>query len=287
MNAPVSLRVDASPPARTGFIRWYRIWAIFTRHFYLYKRSLSRWMAIFYWPLIDLFVWGFITVYLRKSESLAAVGKPVSFVMAFLGALLLWDILFRSQQGISITFLEEVWSRNLLNLFVSPLRPIEFLTAAMLMGLFMVTTATLASALLAWLFYSFNLLTLGISLLPFILNLVAMGWAIGVVTTAIILRFGQKAEVMAWGLTFFFQPISAVFYPVEVLPPWLQPIARAVPATHVFQGMRQLLRDGTFPLGELLAATALNAIYLSVAFAFFYWIFGQVKELGLLLKVGE
>jgi ABC-2 type transport system permease protein len=268
-------------------VTWYRVWAIFTRHFYLYKRSLARWMAIFYWPLIDLFVWGFITVYLRQSEALATGGKTVSFVMAFLGALILWDILFRSQQGISITFLEEVWSRNLLNLFVSPLRPIEFLTAAMLMGLFMVTTATLASALLAWLFYSFNLLTLGVSLLPFILNLVAMGWAIGVVTTAIILRFGQKAEVVAWGLTFFFQPISAVFYPVEVLPPWLQPIARAVPATHVFQGMRQLLHDGTFPLGELLAATALNGIYLSVAFAFFYWIFGQVKVLGLLLKVGE
>ena len=251
-------------------MKWYRIWAIFTRHFYLYKRSLSRWMAIFYWPLIDLFVWGFITIYLRQSERLVPGQNLGSFVMAFLGALILWDILFRSQQGISITFLEEVWSRNLLNLFVAPLKPIEFLTASMLMGLFMVTTATLASALL-----------------PFILNLVAMGWAIGVVTTAVILRFGQKAEVLAWGLTFFFQPISAVFYPVEVLPGWLQPIARAVPATHVFQGMRQVLHEGTFPFGELLAATALNGIYLAVAFVFFYWMFAQVKELGLLLKVGE
>src|SRR3972149_647796 len=159
-------------------IAWYRVWAIFTRHFYLYKRSLARWMAIFYWPLIDLFVWGFITIHLRQYLS--------DFVVAFLGALILWDILFRSQQGVSITFLEEVWSRNLLNLFVSPLRPIEFLIASMLMGLFMVTAATVASTVLAWLFYSFNLLTLGLALLPFILNLVALGWAIGVVTTAII-----------------------------------------------------------------------------------------------------
>ncbi len=260
-------------------MKWYRVWAIFTRHFYLYKRSLARWMGIFYWPLIDLFVWGFITIYLKQYLS--------EFVVAFLGALILWDILFRSQQGVSITFLEEVWSRNLLNLFVSPLRPIEFLTASMLMGLFMVTAATLASALLAWLFYSFNLLVLGVALLPFILNLVAMGWAVGVVTTAIVLRFGQKAEVLAWGLMFFFQPISAVFYPVAVLPSWLQPVAMTVPATHVFEGMRQVLAAGAFPWQSLLWATGLNSLYLLAAFAFFYWIFGQVRELGLLLKVGE
>ena len=260
-------------------MKWYRVWAIFTRHFYLYKRSLARWMGIFYWPLVDVFVWGFITIYLQQYLN--------QFVVAFLGALILWDILFRSQQGVSISFLEEVWSRNLLNLFVSPLRPIEFLIASMLMGLFMVTAATLASALLAWLFYSFNLLMLGFALLPFVLNLVAMGWAIGVVTTAIVLRFGQKAEVLAWGLTFFFQPISAVFYPVSVLPSWLQPAAMAVPATHVFEGMREILEQGTFPMDALLRATGLNALYLLAAFAFFYWIFGQVKQLGLLLKVGE
>ncbi len=259
--------------------KWYRVWAIFTRHFYLYKRSLSRWMGIFYWPVVDIFVWGFITVYLQ--QYLANV------VVAFLGALILWDILFRSQQGISITFLEEVWSRNLLNLFVTPLRPIEFLTASMLMGLFMVTAATLASAFLAWAVYSFNLLILGVALWPFIINLVAMGWAIGVVTTAIILRFGQKAEVLAWGMTFLFQPISAVFYPVTILPGWLQPVAKMVPATHVFEGMRQVLRHGNFPLNELLWATGLNVLYLLAALAFFYWIFGQVRELGLLMKVGE
>ncbi len=260
-------------------MKFYRVWAIFTRHFYLYKRSWSRWMAIFYWPLIDLLVWGFITVYLQQYLT--------SFVMAFLGALILWDILFRSQQGISIAFLEEVWSRNLLNLFVTPLRPIEFLMAAMLLGGFMVSVATIISATLAWFFYSFNVLVLGIALLPFVLNLVAMGWAIGVVTTAIILRFGQRAEILAWGLTFFFQPISAVFYPVSILPWWLQPIARMVPATHVFEGMREVLTHGTFPVRALLWATGLNVLYLSAAFMFFYWIFGQVKRLGLLLKVGE
>jgi ABC-2 type transport system permease protein len=260
-------------------VKWHRVWAVFTRHFYLYRRSLARWMGIFYWPLIDLFVWGFITIYLERHLN--------TYVTAFLGALILWDILFRSQQGVSVTFLEEVWSRNLLNLFVAPLRPIEFLIASMLMGLFMVTAATLASALLAWLFYAFNLLVLGLALLPFILNLLAMGWAVGVVTTAIVLRFGQKAEVLAWGLMFLFQPVSAVFYPVAVLPAWLQPVAMGVPATHVFEGMRQVLAQGAFPWPSLLWATGLNSLYLLAAFAFFYWIFGQVRELGLLLKVGE
>ena len=260
-------------------MKWHRVWAMFTRHFYLYKRSLSRWMSIFYWPLMDLFVWGFITVYLREYMS--------DYVVAFLGALILWDILFRSQQGISIAFLEEVWSRNLLNLFVTPLRPVEFLSASMLLGLFMVTASSVRSALLAWLFFSFNLLMLGLALIPFVINLVAMGWAIGVVTTAIILRFGQRAEMLAWGLTFLFQPISAVFYPLEVLPSWLQPVAMMVPATHVFEGMRQVLSGGSFPLASLVKATALNGLFLGCAFVFFYWIFGQVKEQGLLMKVGE
>ena len=266
-------------PGKAGFIKWHRVWAMFMRHVYLYKRSLSRWMGIFYWPLVDLFVWGFITLYLKEYLN--------GFVMHFLGALILWDILFRSQQGISIAFLEEVWSRNLLNLFVAPLRPIEFLSASMLLGLCMVTATAIASAVLAWLFYSFNVLVLGIALLPFIINLVAMGWAIGVVTTAIVLRFGQRAEILAWGLTFFFQPISAVFYPVDILPSWLQPISRSVPATHVFEGMREILIEGTFPVQSLLYAFALNIVYMALAFAFFYWIFGQVKQLGLLLKVGE
>lgn len=260
----------------------HRILALVTRHLMLYKRSPQRLMEIIYWPLLDLLVWGFITMYLARYKE----GLP-AFVAFFLGALILWDILFRAQQGICISFLEEIWSRNLLNLFVSPLQVGEFLTATMLVSLIKVIGAAIMTIGLAYLLYSFNLFMIGLSLVPFVINLVATGWAIGIFTTAIILRFGQEAEVLAWGLAFLFQPISAVFYPVSVLPAVLQAIARGIPAAHVFEGMRAVIETKNFPLNELIWATGLNVVYLLCAVLFFNWMFRTVKRKGLLVRVGE
>lgn len=263
-------------------MKLYRVWAVVTRHLYLYKRSLSRLMEIFYWPLLDLLLWGFITLYLDRFKA-----DLPNFLAFFLGALILWDILYRSQQGISISFLEEVWSRNLLNLFVTPLRPGEFLLATMSISIFKLVTAAMVTVALAWLLYSFNIFIMGVALLPFILNLMIFGWAIGVVTTAVILRFGQKAEIMAWGLAFMFQPVSAVFYPVSVLPGWLQHIAWWIPATPVFEGMRAVILTGEFPLAHLLRSFSVNLLYLSAAVLFFHHTFRVARQKGLLLKVGE
>ncbi|MDW7759173.1 MAG: ABC transporter permease [Acidobacteriota bacterium] len=264
-------------------MKFYRVRALFLRHMYLYRRSLPRLMEIFYWPFLDLLVWGFVSLYLAR---MGGEGLP-NFVAFFLGALILWDILFRSQQGISVSFLEDVWSRNLLNLFVSPLRPIEYILSLMLVSAVKIVLVGVVLAGLAWLFYSFNVFVIGISLIPFILSLVALGWAIGIVTTSLILRFGQQAEVLAWGIAFLFQPVSAVFYPVSVLPPFLQAIAKCVPSAHVFEGMRAVLSDGVFPLERLAGAFGLNVIYLVVSFIFFYRVFRTVRRKGLLAKIGE
>lgn len=263
-------------------MKLHRILAVTLRHLYLYKRSVARLMEVFYWPLLDLLLWGFITLYLAQAQD----GLP-HVVAFFLGAMILWDILYRAQQGISISFLEEVWSRNLLNLFVTPLRPGEFLIATMLISIVKVLVAAVVTIACAWLFYNFNLFILGLSLLPFVLNLVGMGWAIGIVTTALILRFGHKAEVAAWGIPFLFQPLAAVFYPVSVLPDPLQAVAMWVPVTHVFEGMREILMTGTFPATKLVKATLLNVVYLGCALAFFYRMLREVKERGLLLRIGE
>jgi ABC-2 type transport system permease protein len=263
-------------------LKLHRIWALAMRHILLYRRSPQRVMEILYWPVLDLLLWGFITVYLAKFQE----GLP-RFVAFFLGALILWDILFRAQQGVCITFLEEVWSRNLLNLFVSPLRPIEYLASTMLISLLKVTLASLATVLLAYLFYGFNLFVIGISLIPFVLNLIMMGWSIGIFTTAIVLRYGQQAEVLAWGLVFLVQPFSAVFYPVSVLPHFLQVTANYIPAAHVFEGMRAVVAGGDFPFGPLVWAFGLNLIYFLLVIRFFYWIFGIVRRKGLLVRVGE
>ena len=263
-------------------MKLHRILALASRHLMLYKRSPQRIMEIIYWPVLDVVLWGFITLYLNRYQS----GLP-SVVAFFLGALILWDILFRAQQGVCISFLEEIWSRNLLNLFVSPLRPIEFLASTMLISIAKVILSSAATVLLALLFYSFNVFTIGLSLVPFVLNLILMGWAIGVFTTAIILRYGQQAEVLAWGLVLLFMPVSAVFYPVSILPPFLQGIAKFIPASYIFEGMRTVITGGVFPARELFWALGLNVLYLIVALNFFFWMFGVVKRRGLLVRVGE
>ncbi len=263
-------------------MKLHRVTAVLVRHLYLYRRSLPRIMEIFYWPFLDLVIWGFITLYLARYQS-----QVPGFVTFFLGALILWDMLFRSQQGITIAFLEELWARNLMNLFASPLKPSEFLTATMAMSIMKVTVVSIVMVGSALLFYSYNILIVGIWLMPFVLNLVITGWIIGVLTTSLIMRFGQEAEVLAWSMVFLFQPISCVFYPLEVLPTWLQMIAWANPAAHIFEGMRTVLSGGASPLGNLAWAVCLNGAFLVVVVAWFYRTIAYCKEHGLLVRVGE
>ena len=259
-----------------------RIIAYNTRHIFLFKRSLPRLMEIFYWPILDLLVWGFISVYLNQYK-----GTLPDFIAFFIGALILWDVLFRSQQGISVSFLEDMWSRNLLNVFVSPISAVEYVCSLLLISVIKLIISTVVMLVLAWVLYSFNIFTLGFALLPLALNLVIMGWSVGIITMSIIMRYGQEAEVLAWGIAFLFQPVSAVFYPVAVLPEPLKTIATFIPASHVFEGMRSVISTGTLPINEIIWASVLNVFYITIAILFFAWNFRAVKRKGLLVKVGE
>lgn len=274
-------RVALGPPGPVKEA-WGRVSAVLLRHLYLYPTSPSRLMEIFYWPVLDLLVWGFLTVYLSRNPG--SVGHWTAF---FLGAMILWDILFRSQQAVCISFLEEIWSRNLLNLFASPLSPEEFLASTMLLSFVKFLLAASVTAALAWGLYSFNLFMLGIWLIPLVLNLIAMGWVIGIVTTGIILRYGERAEVLAWGLALLIQPFGAVFYPVSVLPAALKPVAYALPCTYVFEGMREVISRGSMGPAQLLVPMALNVLYLGGAWLFFKLMYRQAQERGLLTKMGE
>jgi len=259
-----------------------RITGFMLRYLYLYKRSFPRLLEIFYWPLLDLVVWGFVSVYLARYK-----GALPEFITFFIGALILWDILFRSQQGVSISFLEDLWSRNLLNLFVSPLTAAEYVVTLLAISAVKLLFTSAVMVALAWVLYSFDIFTLGLPLIPLVANLIIMGWSVGIITTAIILRFGQEAEVLAWGIALVFQPLSAVFYPLEVLPGWLQSVAWFIPSAHVFEGMRHVISTGALPVGHLAWAAALNCGYILAAVVFFSWNFKVVKQKGLLVKVGE
>jgi len=258
-----------------------RVGALVLRYTFLYTRSLPRVAEMFFWPVMDLLVWGFITVYLMRLQN--RLPATVTFLM---GSMIFWDILYRAQQAVTISFLEDIWARNLLNIFVAPIRMSEFIAATYVVGFvkILVTVAVLAS--LAALFYSWNLFQMGFALLPLFANLLLMGWAVGMVTTALIMRWGQSAEALAWGIPFLIQPVCAVFYPLNVLPAWLRPISLCIPATHVFEGMRQVLRGEGLPMNHLLWAFGLNVLYLIAGTAFFRYMFGVAREKGLLAKLG-
>ncbi len=259
-----------------------RVVAVLLRHLYLYPTSPSRLMEIFYWPVLDLLVWGFLTVYLSREPG--SLGRFSAFLI---GAMILWDILYRSQQAVCISFLEEIWSRNLLNLFASPLSPAEFIFSTMLLSFVKFMLASILTVILAWGLYSFNIFRLGFYLVPAVLNLVALGWTIGIVTTAIILRYGERAEVLAWGLALLIQPFAAVFYPVSALPPFLQPFSRVLSCTYVFEGMRDVLARGATDTRTFVMPFALNAVYLAAAWWFFVTRYREAQEHGLLTKLGE
>lgn len=259
-----------------------RVGAVMLRQAYLYKRTFHRWLDIVYWPTVDLVFWGFIALFLERRPS--GLSHATAF---FLGALILWDILFRAQQSVAVGFLEDVWSRNLLNVWASPIRSGEFILGVILTGMIRVAIGTAIAVVLATAFYGFNLFSIGVSLFPFVFLLAMMGWAIGMSTTAIIMRFGEGVESLAWALPFLFQPLSAVFYPVSVLPVGMEAIAYATPAAHVFEGMRQVIGGGPFPGRELAWAAALDVLYLVGASAFFAWMLRQIRARGLLSRFGE
>ncbi len=136
----------------------------------------------------------------------------------FIGAVLLWDILFRGQLGFSVSFLEEMWSRNLANLMMSPLKPVEFVIAMMVMSIIRLVIGMVPVSLLAIAFFGFNLYGLGLALAAFFVNLIITGWAVGIFVSGVVMRNGLGAENLAWTVMFLLMPITCVYYPVAVLP---------------------------------------------------------------------
>jgi ABC-2 type transport system permease protein len=272
--------LDAPTPS-TGFSA-RRIGALILRYLYVLRSSWPRLLELAYWPAMQVVVWGFITQFFVTNSSWVARASGV-----LLGAVMLWDVLFRSQLGVSVSFLEEMWSRNLGHLFVSPLRPVEFVAALTTMSLVRTVIGMVPAALLAIPLYHFSIFDLGLPLLAFFANLMVTGWAIGIAVSGLILRYGLGAESFAWVAVFAIAPVSAVYYPVHVLPGWLQVVAYALPPAHVFEGMRALLFDHVFRLDYFAAAVALNALYLAAAGIVFLLAFAQARKLGKLLQVGE
>jgi ABC-2 type transport system permease protein len=259
-----------------------RVGAMVRRYAYLLRSSGIRLVELLYWPFLQMLTWGFLQQYLAGTTSKLAQGAGV-----LIGAVLLWDILFRSKIGFSTTFIEEMWSRNLGNLLTSPLRPGELVAALSVWSVLRLMVSMVPVAAAAYFIFGFNLLDLGLALAAFFALLVMTSWSLGLIAAGVILRYGLGAEEFAWSLAFILLPLSCVYYPVAVLPEWLQPVALALPPTHVFEGMRSILLHGTFNASELWWALGLNAIYFLVGYLTFRWFLQSARVNGSLLQLGE
>lgn len=260
-----------------------RIYALFLRYLFLHKRSLPRALEMVFWPVMDLLVWGFVTVYIQS----LAPGPLARVIVHLINALIFWDILFRSQQGVTISFIEDIWTQNIINLLVSPLRLWEWLTATFIYGMVKTLVITGILAGLALGLYHFNLIgSMGLHLIPLVLNLLLFGWVLGLATSGLVIRWGHSAEALIWGVPFLIQPISAVFYPLSTLPPWLQTVSRCLPTTYVFEGMRALITTGTIPAGHIGMSFALNGIYFLAAALVFRILYLSAYRHGNLGRLG-
>lgn len=260
-----------------------RIWGLMYRHLALYRRSWPRLLELAYWPVLQMCIWGFTASYLASRAA-----GPVAFAGGILlGGVLLWEVALRSQMGVAISFLEELWSRNLGHVFVSPLRPWELVAALIGMSVIRMAVGVLPAILLAWALYAFNLFSLGPVLVLFFANLMVMGWWVALGVVSLILRHGAGAEALAWSVLFGLTPFSAVFYPVAVLPAALRPVALALPSAHVFEGMRAVLIQGVIRWDHLAWAVALNIAWSAAAALVFAGQFRAARVRGALLSIGE
>ncbi len=281
-DKPIVNRDSALDYAIDFAISWRRIAAMIERYWYLLRSSWPRLLELVYFPAVQMLMWGFLQLYLSQNAGFFARAGGT-----FIGAVLLWDILFRGQLGFSVSFLEEMWSRNLANLMISPLKPIEFVLAMMAMSIVRLLIGMVPVSLLAIGFFGFNLYGMGLALAAFFLNLILTGWAVGIFVSGVIMRNGLGAENLAWTVMFLLMPLTCVYYPAAVLPPWLQVVAWSLPPTYVFEGMRALLIDHQFRADLMVEAFFMNMVLFSAGVAGFMLLLSAARRHGSLMQTGE
>jgi ABC-2 type transport system permease protein len=259
-----------------------RILSLMLRHFYLIKASLPRIVDLIYWPTVQIILWGFVSKFFTMHSSYFNNTAGI-----ILSAAILYDFLFRSSISYNMLFLEEIWSRNLINLFVSPIKISEIVIALTCTALFRTMIGLVPAVLIAIPLFGISLLELGYPLILLLLSLYIFGITLGLLVTAGLVRFGPSFENIAWASLFFIAPIGCIYYPVEILPNWLQPIALALPLAHIFEETRSILITNTVHYSNIYYALMLNMIYLFLAICTFYYSFKTAKIKGSLINVGE
>jgi ABC-2 type transport system permease protein len=260
-------------------MKLHRINAVIVRHVYESRRNFDRVVDMIWWPVLDIVMWGFFTVYLSHNNRL----QP-NTVSCLLGGIILWGTFYSFQRDMAIGFIDELWCRNLINLFSTPLTLAEYMAGLLTVCMMKVMVGLLAASAIAWAAYSFDIVPWLPKFIPYMANLLFFALALGIAITGLIFRYTTKIQALAWGFAGLLMPVSCVMYPMSSLPRWLQGIAWAMPTAHSFEGMRQVLAGKGFSPLHFWWGVGLNVVYFAVAIVFFGWIYEKARNRGLLVK---
>jgi len=263
-------------------MNWNKIFALSLRHIYLIKGSFPRILDLIYWPTIQVFLWGFISEFFTQSSNY--YNNTVGIILS---AAILYDFLFRSSISYNMMFLEEIWSRNFTNLFIAPLKLSEIIAALTLTAIFRTLIGLMPAALLAIPLFGVSIFTIGIPLIFLLLTLYIFGVTLGLLVTSGLLRFGPSFENIAWASLFFLAPLGCIYYPIEILPEWLQIISKLLPLVHIFEEMRNILINDTINYFQILKAIVISFLYFILGVIVFYCSYEGAKNRGTLINMGE
>ncbi len=258
-------------------MKLYRIWGIFLRYYYNLIHTYDRLSDMFFWPFIDLLLWGLTSRYIVSTGT-----GSNTVVLALLGGIILWIFPWRGQYEITVSLLEDLWNRNLVNLFATPILFSEWVVTVMLVGVFKSTISFAFASIIAITLYAANIYTFGILLLPWAGLLIMFGWVFGFLIASLIMRYGTKIQTIAWMSMAIVSPFAGVFYPISVLPGWAQNVAHWVPVSYVFEAMRSIINGNPVPLSNLFWPLILCTVYLGIALLMLYNSYRAILKRGLI-----
>lgn len=251
-----------------------RIWAVVLRHLYISFRDIHRLIWIFYWPMLDIVLWGFTGMWMQSNQSNPAVAQ------ALLTALVFWQVVSRANFEISMSLMDELWSLNMVNMFASPLKAFEWVIAVLLLGIIACSVLMVYCTLLVYLFYQINIFSVGIRLAAYIVPFFISGLWAGFVAATFVIYYGARAQSLVFVIAWVLAPFCGVFYPLEVLPYWAQKISYLFPMTYLFVGIREFVMHGIFNPYNIWMGLALGIVYCIITLAIFLYAFEKSKEKG-------
>ena len=247
------------------------------RYVYYFRHSLDRMSDAFYWPTMDLLLWGLTSAYFRQTSS---VGSS-KIIMIVISGILFWIIVWRGQYEITVNTLEEIWNKNLINIFSSPIKISEWVSSLLIIGVIKAVLSLSFASLVAYILYKINFFQFGFYIIPFGLMLIMTGWWVGFFLVGLVLRYGTKIQTFAWGGIMLISPFSAIYYPLSTLPLWAQKVAMFIPTSYIFEGTRDIINHASFDWNKILISFVLNIFYLTISIIWLKKSFNKILEKGL------